>query len=501
MTNGRQVESKRFISDVLWVGLTQVFIYLTGIVVIPALTKNYTTQVYGLWSQMVVTVGFLRILTIKFDSATIRFLAAEEDKEKRRRALGAMLWPILALIVFVLVISLLLRQSLSILLFTDSQYVNFIPLVLIWAATEALFDFALSYLRARGQMKTFSSTRLASAVIRMFVIVSVALAGYDFYWIVTGIIITQALFLFAVSAMIVREVGLPTFNFEGLKKYVTYSVPMLPGEVLHWIDNASDRYFIAHFLNISQTGIYSASYSLASLLSLLSWPIGMVLFPAVTRLWEQGDIEKVKGYFQYSMKLFLTLSVPAAVGLYILSQPLLGLLATSDYVVKGVLVLLLAIGGVFGGVFLINGYTIFLLKKTGWLPVIDAIGAVINVIVNIFLIPVIGISGAAVSTIVAYFIISVIIIIWGRRMINYKLDFKFLGKVVAASLLMSASLWFIEVNSVLSIILVIIAGVSVYGLGLYLLRAFSREDRKVIRDALSGLGIRFKSAGQGHTGT
>lgn len=493
MTIERQFESKKFISDVVWVGLTQVFIYFTGIVVLPALTKSYPTQLYGLWSQMVVTVGFLGILTIKFDSATIRFLAAEEDKDKRRRALGTMLWPILAIICLILILSLVLGRSLSILLFTDSQYMKYVLLVFFWASMEALFVFSLSYLRARGKLKSFSVIRLACAIIRMIVIVSLALAGYDFYWLVVGVITTQTLFMVTVFAMIIRDVGLPKFNFVGLKEYLAYSVPMLPSEVLYWVVNASDRYFIAHFLNISQTGIYSASFALANLLNLLSWPIGMVLFPSVSRLWEQGDLEKVKGYFQYSLKLYLTLAVPAVVGLYILSQPLLGILTTSEFKVGGVLVLLLAISVLFVGVFLINQYPIYLVKKTGWLPLVNGIGAVINVIVNIILIPRIGIMGAAISTITSYFVISIIITVWGRKMIGYKLDFKFVFKVVVATAIMTACLWFIEVNNVIDIILVVIVGVVVYGLGLYLLRAFSKEDRNVIKQALSGLAIRFKS--------
>lgn len=466
---------------------------LTGLVVLPALTKNYPSSIYGLWSQMLVTVGLLGIiLTIKFDSAIIRFLASEEDKDKRRHAFGTMLWPILALICIVVALSLLLSQDLSILLFNDKQYANLIPLVFIWASIEALFLFSLSYLRARRKVKTYSTITLAFSIARLLLIVSIALAGYDFHWLVGGVIVVEALFVAMVFAMVVRDIGLPKFRFTGLKNYLNYSAPMLPGDALIWVVSASDRYIITYFLNISQTGIYSASYALASVIGLLSWPIGMVLFPEVSRLWEQREFVKVKSYFEYSMKLFLTLAVPAAGGLYILSKPLLGTLATSEFVVTGTLVLLLSISGILNGIFLINEYAIYLLKMTRWLPLIYTISAITKVVIAIILVPKMGILGAAISTVISYFLLSIILTFWGRKLINYKLDFKLIFKIIVVTAIMIGCLWFIKANSVIGIATLGVIGVLIYGLGLFLLRAFSKQDRLVVKEALSGLKVLFK---------
>jgi O-antigen/teichoic acid export membrane protein len=493
MNTKYQTESQKFISDVVWLGVSQVLMNLTGLAILPALTKSYPAQIYGLWSQMVVTIGLLGIiLTIKFDSAIVRFLAAEEDRDKRRYAFGTMLWPILALICLVLALSLLLGRNLSILLFNDTQYAYFVPLAFLWASIESLFLFSLSYLRARGKIKRLSIIRLGLSIARMLLIVLLALAGCSFYWLVGGVIAVEALFVAVVFAIIVWEIGLPKFSLIKLKNYIGYSAPMLSGDVLYWVVSASDRYFITHFLNISQTGIYSASYALANMIGLLSWPIGMVLFPAISRLWEQGELPKVKIYFQYSMKLFLALAVPAAGGLYILSKPLLGILTTSEFIVAGALVLLLAISGIFSGILLINEYLVYLQKRTGWLPLIYTIGAITNVVVNIVLIPKIGILGAAVSTVIANFVLSMIFTFWGRKIIDYKLDFKFFSKVVAATTVMTGCLWLIKVDGAVGIITLVVIGAVIYGLGLFLLRAFSKEDRILIKETLSGLIIRFR---------
>ena len=306
MNTGRRTEGQKFISDVMWIGASQGLMSLTGLVVLPALAKGYSTQTYGVWSQMVVTVTLLSIsiLTIQFDSATVRFLAAEDDKEKRRRAFGTMLWPILALNCLMFAISLILGRNLAALLFDDSQYAGLVHLVFLWASMVAIFHFSLSYLRARRKIKSFACIRLASSISRMLLIVLLALTGFDFYWLVVGVIAVEALFVAVVLAMIVMETGWPIFGRAGLKGYVTYSAPLLPGSVLAWVISASNRFFITHFLDISQTGIYSASSVLGGMVGLLSWPIGMVLFPTLSRLWEQRDLLGVKSYFQHSLNLF-----------------------------------------------------------------------------------------------------------------------------------------------------------------------------------------------------
>lgn len=481
-------EPQKFTSDVAWVAISQVLILLTGLAILSALTKSYPPEIYGVWVQIFVTVGLLTpILTFHLGTAMVRFLAGEEDRDKQRRALGTMLWPILAFACLLLLISLLLRQNLSIFLFAEPKYASFIPLAFLWASVEALFSFSLSYLRARGRIKRLSVIQLALAVVKMALIVILAVAGYSLEWIIVCLIIGQALFVAMVLGMIAREIGFPQPGFEGLKGYLAFSLPMLPTGALMWIINSSDRYFITHLLSLPQAGIYSASYILGSLVSLFWTPIGFVLFPTISKFWEQKDLAKVKSYFEYSTKLFLTLAIPAAAGLYMLSQPLLGIVTTAEFMVGGTLVLLVALGTVFCGLYNLNVYVIYLVQKTKWLPFIFTIGAVTNALINIILIPKVGIIGAAISTIVSYFVLSAIITVWARRAISYKMDFKFISKVVLATLLMVFCLRFIEIGSALSIVLAVIVGVAIFSLGLLLLKAFSKQDRRLIREAFSGL--------------
>jgi O-antigen/teichoic acid export membrane protein len=485
-------ETQKFTSDVIWLAVCDLLTSLLGFVTLPALTKHYPSEVYGLWVQIAVTVALLYpILTLRFETSIVRFLAADEDVDRRRCALSAMLWPTLALAGLVLVVSVVLRRNLSSFLFASPQYGSLVPLAFLWAVMAALFSLSLAYLRARGKIKSLATIQAALATAKMAAIVALAGTGHSLDWVVAFVVIAQAAFVATVFGMITEEIGFPKPTFQGIHQYLALSIPMIPSVALMWVINSSDRYFIVHLLSLSQAAVYSASYTLGGLVSLLYTPITFALFPTIASLWERKEPSRVKNYLEYSTRLFLGLAVPATAGLYILSQPLLAILTTSEYVVGGSLVLLIAVGTILLGIYQMNVYIIVLVRQTKWLPLMIAVAAATNAGINLALIPRVGIMGAAISSIVSYLVLAAIVTLWARKAVAYRLDLGLTGKVVLATAIMGICLRFIPAGGASSLAIAVIAGSAVYGLALFLLKALSKEDRRLIREALSGVNPRL----------
>ena len=246
MSNHSITEPQKFATDTVWVAISQALLFLTGLVALPALTKYYPAETYGAWVQILVTVNLMvPVLTLQMGTATVRFLAAENEVRKRRRALGAMLWPILTFACLLLIMSVLLRQDLSILLFAIPEYAYLIPLTFLWASMEALFSFSGSYLLARKKIKRLSIISVGSVITKIAVIVTLAMAGYSLGWIIVGLIAGETFFVAVVFGMIVKEIGFPKPALAGLKGYLAFSGPLLICGVLFWVIDASDRYRVA----------------------------------------------------------------------------------------------------------------------------------------------------------------------------------------------------------------------------------------------------------------
>jgi O-antigen/teichoic acid export membrane protein len=481
-------ESVKFARDVIWVGISQILGSLIGIVILSALTKSYSPDTYGIWAQVTVTVSLISpILTLQLGSAVVRFLAGEEEAAVRRRSLGAMLGTILIFACSILIIANLLAPQLSLFLFDNSTHITFVRLTSLWIFFDALLVFLISYLRARGKIKRISFIQIGFALSKMVFILAFSLAGLALTWIIASNIFIEFSVIAYILYLIIAEEGLPQFDFSRIREFLAFSLPQVPSSAFLWIISASDRYFITHFLDLSRTGIYSSSAGLAGVISMFYAPIGFVLFPAVSKAWEENRQTDVKKYFEYSIKLFLTLAIPAAAGLTILSQPLLSVLTTSEYLAGWKLLLLIAIGMLFLGTYQINAYIMYLVKQTKWLPLMIAVASAVSIGLNYALIPSIGIIGAAIANMVSYIILAAIVTFWARKIFSFSVDLVYLSKIVAGTLVMALCLYFLKLDGVWGIVLSIIAGLVVYAIALLLLKAFSPQDRQLLKQTLGGI--------------
>ena len=484
----------KFTNDIIWVGLAQLFnSIILGIVVLPALTKSYGPETYGIWVQVNTAVFLLSpLISMQLGMAAVRFMAGEQDRVRRRRALGTMLSAIVVLSFLVLVVANLLASQLSNFLFASPNYIGIVRLTSLWIIVNALFNFFLMYLLALNKIKLLSIRKIVYSLMAMTLVIALAANGINLKWLITAMITLQVAFVLFFYIMIVFELGFPIPNVTGLSHYLAFSLPQVPGGIMLWIISSSDRYFITHFLGLAQTGIYSASSTLANLTILFYAPISVVLYPLVSKLWDENRRSEVQNYLEYSTKLFITLAIPASVGLAILSQPLLKLLTTTEFLAGEYLVLLLAIGSIFLGLYQININIVLLTKKTKFLPLITAAAAMTSLALNIVLIPYLGIAGAAISNIASYFVLAAIVTLWAKITINYRFDLKFLFKVILSTMIMAICLYFMKTHGVWGLVLAVIVGAVLFVAIFLLLRPFSLQDKqligKIISSYLPGLG-------------
>ncbi len=496
-------ESVTFARDVVWVGIAQLLnAVIFGIATLPALTKNYGSEIFGIWAQILVTISLMSpFFAMELDMSVVRFLSGEEDKVKRRKAFGAMLFAIVFLAILAFAVINLVTTRLSVFLFASPQYVTFVQLTFLWVIVDAFFIFLCSYFRARKKIKLLSIRQVIYSTVVMVVVFTLTAMGLNLEWVVGTIIVVEGVLSLIFFFMIVREIGWPWPNFEGLKGYLAFSLPQIPGVALLWLVASSDRYFITHLLNLSQAGIYSSSSQLAGLTRIFYTPICYVLYPSLSRLWDQNRFSEVRNYLQNSTRLLLTLGIPATVGIALLSQPVLDLLTTSEFLAGNTVVFFISLGSVFLGIFQINSQIILLLKKTNLLPLIIASASFTSVLLNIILIPRIGIVGAGISNVAAYFVLAAIAVSMARKSTNFIIDVKSLFKIFGATVPMAAWLYFFKVDSIWTLVLAIIVGILIYILGLLVLRAFSGQDiiliRKTVGSLMHGPVKRTMNTGEG----
>ncbi len=209
--------------------------------------------------------------------------------------------------------------------------------------------------------------------------------------------------------------------------------------------------------------------------------LSMSIVPAISTASVDKKTNESKTMIQSVLRITMIFAMPCAVGLSVLSKPILGLLYSDADAY--ILLQKLAIAVVFVSIVSVSNAVLQACGKV-YYPVISMlIGGVAKVSMNYFCIPIWGIDGAPIATNVCYFIIAVLNIIYIIRVIKVKLSIKdMILKPLSAALIMGAVAIIIYnffsgiIESRLVTIAAIAVGAVVYLVVISLLRGFKRED-------------------------
>jgi O-antigen/teichoic acid export membrane protein len=211
--------------------------------------------------------------------------------------------------------------------------------------------------------------------------------------------------------------------------------------------------------------------------------LGLVLPPALSKLYDEGRMDEVKTHLSYSLKYVLALAMPYVFGAAILAQPVLRLFSTAEIASEGYLVVpLVALSILFYAAYVPVVQILVLVKKTRITAAVWISCALVNLGLNILVVPRWGILGAAVTTLIAYALALGLTTYYGFREFRFPIDWRFVIKSLIASGAMAAALWAIAPKGTSATILTIVAGIAIYGAVLFLLKGFKKGEFKFFRE-------------------
>lgn len=303
-----------------------------------------------------------------------------------------------------------------------------------------------------------------------------------------------------------------------VKNILTIAIPITIGASIVPIMNMIDTMLIMRrlqaigFTEAQASGLYGQlsgnAQTLINLPQVLSIAIAMSLVPAIADAFAKKNYNDVKSITTSGVRVTLLIGLPAALGLFILSTPIIQLLYfkydLATQLSTGAILKILSISLIF--LTLVQSCTAILqgLGKP-MIPVKNlAIGAVVKTILTYILtgILAVNVKGAAISTVVAYFIAAMLNLIEVKK--YTKADFKIMDvliKPLFSVALMTIVVWlsYNYTNSIiggkLATVTAISIGAIVYGLALLLTGAITSEDFELLpkgnklADKLKSIGL------------
>ena len=192
------------------------------------------------------------------------------------------------------------------------------------------------------------------------------------------------------------------FNKEYWKYGLTFTLPLLPHFLSHYVLNQSDRLMISQMVDNSAAAFYSVSYSIAMALVIVATAINDSYCPYTFQELDKGRVDGVRksGYLILALVGALTVMVMA------FAPEVLSIFAGPEYSDAVDIIPPLS-----ASVFFIFFYSMmsnleYFYKKTSLIAVASVVSAVLNIVFNLAFIPTFGYKAAAWTTLASYIVLA-----------------------------------------------------------------------------------------------
>lgn len=253
---------------------------------------------------------------------------------------------------------------------------------------------------------------------------------------------------------------------------VRESWPMLLGAILLTIQTGFDKIAIQMFHGESSVGLYETSYRISQLLRIMSTSIMFVFFPILARRFnDKSDLQEISTKY---IKAMFTLAVPMVIGGIVLSSQILRLVFGAQYMVAS-----LTLQIHFVSTLIAFGNGSYASPLNAWnrqkaLAAYIGIGAVFNVLFNLYLVPTYGIEGAATATMIAEFVVFVLSYIAFNKVVRVPL-YQVISKPLFASLAMGLAIYLFSVINIPVLVLIPLGGL-LYGVVLVAIKGVTYKE-------------------------
>ncbi|KXK50272.1 MAG: membrane protein [Chlorobi bacterium OLB5] len=292
---------KRFFKETLIYGLSTYIQKFIGVFLLPLYTALLTPEDYGIL-DLLGTVAIISIYLVVSgtDSSLSYYFFRKEFTEERRKMVSSTLWIRITFAAAAFVIVGLLSGKLSFLIF-GKDYSLFLILTGISLAVQSIYSFFTDLIRFEKRPWVFSWVSITNMLVNIGLNIWFILFLEKGVWgAIMASVISYSLMAAFTITYVFKRYG---FSFSGIwiKRILSYGAPLIGTAFAVWILTTTDRYFLAHFRNIADIGIYAVGFKIASFLGLVSGALQMAWSPYAMDIQYEPNAKKIyaKVFFIY----------------------------------------------------------------------------------------------------------------------------------------------------------------------------------------------------------
>ena len=315
-----------------WSLITEVLAKLITPITNIILAHILAPTAFGILATIMMVISFAEMLA---DAGFQKFLVqyefeSEEDKQKSV-SVAFISNIVLAMILWIAII--VWRDDLASLVGNDGLG---IPLAVMGTMLplSAFSSIQMAMYRRSFNFKFLLSIRMITIITPLFVSIPMALAGFDYWALIAGLLAAQ---LFTAVALCIRQEKLISiyFSYQVFRNMFSFSAWSLAEAFSIWLTAWIDTFIISHFLNAYYLGMYKMPTAIVTtVMAIATSSMAPVLFSALSRhQHNKVEFEKTFFTFQRYMALFL---VPLGVGMFVYQDFIVQILLGPQWKLAGI---------------------------------------------------------------------------------------------------------------------------------------------------------------------
>lgn len=386
---------------------TNLLVKSTSFLLLPIFSHYIEPAEFGAFSILI--AGYIIIVSCylgAFQSAFSKIYLDETDELRKPKIISQFFSLTLIVSVPAALLCLAFANSISLSLFSNTNYVRIIQILSLSMVFDNFQTAALHIFKTQENAKKAVTYTAASALLN-FGMTIVLLAGFNQG--ITAIANAQFLSVLIVTIAMLRKIKVSfTLKFEKaiIVPFMKFAYPLMVAGIFTALIDLVDRFLIKYYIDEKAVGIYSFSYRIANIMNMFVISFRTAWTPHAIKLYRRDDYSTHFGT-SFSKLIFISLFIFLGVSLLIPHIFTIGLTSTTflfnqSYHSGLVIIPLILLAYLFNGI--LSFFTVYpyISGKSYHILISDGIGLSVNIAANIFLIPRLGLVGAALATLLSY---------------------------------------------------------------------------------------------------
>lgn len=388
-------------------GLGGVISRIIPFIMLPIITYLFPDETYFGINDLFSTLTSLCCVVGVFGmwDTAFRFFFDKEDKDYRRNICSTSLAISIVVSMISVVILFIFGQWIAEKIYGSDAYFFLIWFNILGIITGNIGTMLSAPTRMLNQRKIFLIVNSLTPVITYTIAILLILKG----WYLSALPLASVLSS-TVTMLIFWSLNKEWFSFKRIRvdlalPLIKFGIPIMPQQIMYFVINSSDKLMIAAMLGQSLNGLYAVGGKFGHISQLIytAFAGGWVYYRYAT-MDAEDQVENITRIFE-----FLAIISFASFGIAcVFAKWVIRVLFQEIYYDSFIVIPYLFLAPLVQMLFQTVAGQFTLIKKTWPNLIFLAIGAVVNVILNYFLIPLMGIEGASIATLIGYIVSAVI---------------------------------------------------------------------------------------------